>query len=373
MYGLSDHSNGMPATRLSALRHGSSRYSTPHAVDIDRTYVRISAPMTSPADAAAAARPGARPLLPAPRRAAGRSSTPGSALPGRRGALWRRRRLDGAIVRVVVTHIHPDHVGGPAARTTGAPVCQGALDYEQCERVWGNADWPERIADWFVLARRARARSPTSDRAGRRLRAVHPLRAATRSSLREGDEVDGWQVLELPGHADGHIACCATACSSPATTCSPRSARRSASTRTRAPTRSATTSPRSSARSSSRPRVALPGHGEPIEDPAARAQELVEHHLERLDAPRAAARPDAAHRVRGLARSLRAELAPAQRRFAVAETLSHLERLVREGGGAGRGGRRRALAAPFDRRRGYTRSQRWTSHPPSPRAPESGA
>ena len=28
MYGLSDHSNGMPLTRLSATLHGSSRYAT---------------------------------------------------------------------------------------------------------------------------------------------------------------------------------------------------------------------------------------------------------------------------------------------------------------------------------------------------------
>src|SRR5438309_5141226 len=58
-----------------------------------------------------------------------------------------------AVVRIAITHFHPDHVGGAAAAAaaTGAPVYQGALDYAQCERVWGSDDWPERIAEWFVV------------------------------------------------------------------------------------------------------------------------------------------------------------------------------------------------------------------------------
>ena len=61
---------------------------------------------------------------------------------------WR----DLGVERIAITHFHPDHVGGAeaAAAETGATVYQGALDYAQCERVWGSADWPERIADWFV-------------------------------------------------------------------------------------------------------------------------------------------------------------------------------------------------------------------------------
>jgi glyoxylase-like metal-dependent hydrolase (beta-lactamase superfamily II) len=76
------------------------------------------------------------------------------------------------------------------------------------------------------------------------------------------------------------------------------------------------------------PELALPGHGDPIADPVGRAHELIEHHRERLaftesvlsDTPRT-----------GYEVSLDlfgAELEPAARRFAVAETLSHLERLV---------------------------------------------
>src|SRR5262249_45357272 len=49
------------------------------------------------------------------------------------------------IERIAITHFHPDHVGGAerAVQETGAPVYQGALDYAQCERVWGSNDWPE--------------------------------------------------------------------------------------------------------------------------------------------------------------------------------------------------------------------------------------
>ena len=91
-------------------------------------------------------------------------------------------------------------------------------------------------------------------------------------------------------------------------------------------------------------RVALPGHGEPIADPGGRARALIAHHAERL-----AATADA------LGREPRSgyevsfplfgdDLRPAARRFAVAETLSHLERLVAEGGApASRGQRRRRL------------------------------
>ena len=77
--------------------------------------------------------------------------------------------------------------------------------------------------------------------------------------------------------------------------------------------------------------LALPGHGEPMEDPRARAREIIEHHRERLDetADALGAEPrtgyDVSYPLFG------AELDPAARRFAVAETLSHLERLVRDG------------------------------------------
>src|SRR5207253_7713927 len=76
------------------------------------------------------------------------------------------------------------------------------------------------------------------------------------------------------------------------------------------------------------PRIAYPGHGDPLEDPAGRARELIEHHRVRLGQTERALGGTAfeiSHRLFPHATS------PTQRRFAVAETLSHLERLVAEG------------------------------------------
>src|SRR5688500_5170819 len=116
------------------------------------------------------------------------------------------RELDAPIVRIVITHMHPDHVGGGAiaAELSDAPVFQGVLDYHQCVHVWGNPDWPRRIADWFLghgvpppvaeeLIEQGSIYAPFI----RFARDPHPLA--------EADDVGGWEVLELPGHADGHL------------------------------------------------------------------------------------------------------------------------------------------------------------------------
>jgi glyoxylase-like metal-dependent hydrolase (beta-lactamase superfamily II) len=80
------------------------------------------------------------------------------------------------------------------------------------------------------------------------------------------------------------------------------------------------------------PRLALPGHGDPIADPAGRARALVAHHRERLEATAAALGGEPRSAFEVSLPLFGAELDPSARRFAVAETLSHLERLVREGG-----------------------------------------
>jgi glyoxylase-like metal-dependent hydrolase (beta-lactamase superfamily II) len=80
------------------------------------------------------------------------------------------------------------------------------------------------------------------------------------------------------------------------------------------------------------PRLALTGHGEPIRDPVGRARALIEHHRFRL-AETVAALERTPQSGSELSFALFGQdLAPAARRFAVAETLSHLERVVAEGG-----------------------------------------
>jgi glyoxylase-like metal-dependent hydrolase (beta-lactamase superfamily II) len=249
----------------------------------------------------------------------------GLALPGVQDA-WLRRRA--GITRVVVTHFHPDHVG--AAGLIGAPVAQGALDYEQCERVWGSTDWPERIRDWFVRHGVPAAMADHErdlDEAARVL--IRFARDPER--LREGDEVAGWEVVELPGHADGHIALSRGGTLiagdhllptiSPAIGLYPESRPDPLGDYLASLERVIEL----------RPRLVLPGHGAPIADPAGRAKELVEHHLERLDATEHLLGP-APRTAFEVSLDLFGEELPArQRRFAVAETLAHLERLVHAG------------------------------------------
>jgi len=80
------------------------------------------------------------------------------------------------------------------------------------------------------------------------------------------------------------------------------------------------------------PMLVLSGHGDPLPDPVGRAHELIAHHRDRLAATAAALgdEPRSAYEVSFPL--FGDDLKPAARRFAVAEALSHLERLVLDGG-----------------------------------------
>ena len=86
---------------------------------------------------------------------------------------------EGLVAAVFITHFHPDHIGAAADlhELTGAPVHQGALDYAQCELVWGNPPWSERLARLVPPARRAGRRDRGARRPELGLPAVHPLPA----------------------------------------------------------------------------------------------------------------------------------------------------------------------------------------------------
>ena len=320
---------------------GSSRYSTRIRGPVYRTYVRKAgrARTGDPArDPAAADRAAARPLLPAPRRR-------------RLDARRHRPRPDGdavagdpragstaPVVRIFITHMHPDHVGGAeaAAAATGAPVLQGRLDYAQCERVWGSPDWPEHIAAWFLRNGVPPEIGGGADRVRPRVRRLRPLRVepdARRAGRRD---------RRLAGPRDARPrrrpprARTATACSSPATRCSRRSRPAIGLYPESRPDPLGDYLDSLRALAELAPRVSYGGHGETVDEPArARARDR--------RSPRRAARPHrgrarrrAAQRLRRLARALRARAAadPAplrRRRDALAPRAARRARARRRG------------------------------------------
>jgi glyoxylase-like metal-dependent hydrolase (beta-lactamase superfamily II) len=246
--------------------------------------------------------------------------------------------LDAPVVRIVVTHFHPDHAGGgeDAQAVTGARPYQGAHDYEQCERVWGRDDWSERLSGYLRVHGLP---EPLAEELRHEARIFAPFIRFARDPerLEEGDEVDGWRVLELPGHADGHICLMRDGVLlagdhlleriTPTVGLYPDSRPDPLGDYLASLERTIELAPR----------VALPGHNDVVSDPAGRAREILEHHRLRLDETVAAlgSEPRSAYEV-SLA-LFGADLDASGRRFALAETLAHLERLVNEGHAARRG------------------------------------
>jgi glyoxylase-like metal-dependent hydrolase (beta-lactamase superfamily II) len=239
--------------------------------------------------------------------------------------------LDGPIERVVVTHMHPDHVGGArdAAGVTGAPVLQGREDYAQCVGAWGERS-SQRFLDYWVSHGMPDHEVTGIMRESERLSdAVHWVRDP--QLVEAGDEIDGWRVEVLRGHADGHIVLLRDGVMiagdtilmgiTPAIGLYPNSRPDPLGDYLETLERIIELDPR----------IAYAGHKDPVEDPAGRAREIIEHHRERLDGTAAAldGNPLSAYDV-SLALFER-ELSPTLRRFATAESLAHLERLVRDG------------------------------------------
>lgn len=238
----------------------------------------------------------------------------------------------GRVARVFVTHFHPDHVGAAADlhELTGAPVYQGTLDYAQCELVWGNPAWPERLVDWFRL------HGAPDDVTFELVEQGSAYRSFIRYQpdpilVRAGEQLDGWELVSAAGHADGQLCLLKdgvlvaadhvllkitpTVGLWPASRPDPLGDYLAALEHT----------------IELDPRLALPGHGEVVEDPGGRVRELQEHHRLRLEATATSLGSEPRTGYELSLALFGDDLKPVARRFAIAESLSHVERLVRVG------------------------------------------
>jgi glyoxylase-like metal-dependent hydrolase (beta-lactamase superfamily II) len=236
------------------------------------------------------------------------------------------------VERIVVTHFHPDHVGASAllAELTGADVLQGTIDYAQCKRAWGEQSFDRLVAYLREHGLPAAEADELLVDGNLLLRLIHYARDP--EPLEPGASLDGWDVLHLPGHADGHLCLlregvliagdALLATISPTVGLYP----------------DARPDPLADYLDSLErivelaPRIAYAGHGDTIEDPPTRARELIEHHRERLARTREALSDEPRNAYEVSLTLFPPPLASVQRRFALAETRAHLEYLALRGG-----------------------------------------
>jgi glyoxylase-like metal-dependent hydrolase (beta-lactamase superfamily II) len=234
--------------------------------------------------------------------------------------------------RIVVTHYHPDHLGGAADLIELASpdeVVEGELDARLSREVWGETDSSAFAAFLHSYGMPAElAERSASDEVRVPVTAVEPTRP-----VNEGDVVvlggEPFDVLHLPGHADGHIALLGQETNrlfggdvilreiTP-------NVGRWEDTAADPLGRYLDTLGRLERLA---PTLAYPGHGPVIDDVGARAAEIRAHHEERLDVTEESLKDGRRTAYEVAQRIWPKSLSTHEQRFALVEAISHLERL----------------------------------------------
>lgn len=245
------------------------------------------------------------------------------------------------IRQIVLTHMHPDHYGlaGYFQAITGAPVYLSPREAELAETVWVNNSWQmDQVAEYWRMGGIPHEVRGVIARQTERLRQMTMPHPHEVTLLYPGDTVvmggRSFRALHAPGHSDGQLIFYDAA--DQLMLCGDQVLK--------------TITPNIGLWPSTQPnplgryldsldemamldvRLALPGHGSPITEWGARLASLREHHALRLEIMRTAVDSGAtalevSRRVFDFGSFSEHEV-----RFAVAETLAHLEYLVSTGG-----------------------------------------
>jgi glyoxylase-like metal-dependent hydrolase (beta-lactamase superfamily II) len=237
--------------------------------------------------------------------------------------------LDGPVEKVLVTHFHPDHVGGAGlvAELTGAPVYQGRSDFADCRTAWADPGASDRLA--VLLARHGFPKELGDEARAVRRRVSSTVRFCADPVLVEpGEEIDGWRVVHLPGHAPGHLAFLRDGVLAAGDVLLARITPSIPLDLLSGPDPLGDYLDSLERLAALEPALVLPGHEDLIDDAAQRAGEIAAHHEARLGSVAQTLGDRPLNAYEASVRVFGEPAEPISRLFAFFETLSHLEYLA---------------------------------------------